>query len=158
VLLQHQKLLLHASYIITERGAILFTAPSGTGKSTQAELWKVHRNAFIVNGDRAVIGLQGENVNAYGFPLSGSSPDCHNRTKKLLAIVSLEQAKQNSVRRLRLTEALPVFINGSYLPPEYQADLSNIVDTAVQIAKCVPIIELSCLPDEGAVAALESIL
>lgn len=158
MLLQHQKLLLHASYIITERGAILFTAPSGTGKSTQAELWRAHRNAFIVNGDRAVIGLQGEIASAYGFPLSGSSPDCHNRTEKLLAVVALKQAKHNSVRRLSFTEAVPVFINGSYLPPEYQADLPQLVDTALQITKYVPIIELSCLPDEGAVAALESVL
>lgn len=46
---------LHSSYIIKDDEAILFTAPSGTGKSTQAELWKKYNNAIIVNGDRTLI-------------------------------------------------------------------------------------------------------
>ena len=32
---------LHSSYVLTKQGeALLFSAPSGTGKSTQAELWR----------------------------------------------------------------------------------------------------------------------
>ncbi len=158
ILLQRNKLLLHASYISTEHGAIVFTAPSGTGKSTQAELWRRHRNAFVVNGDRAVIAKEGENAFAYGFPLSGSSTDCHNRTAKLLAIVSLQQAQKNEVRHLSASEALTALVNGSYLPEEFQTDLPQLIDTALSIAQHVPILELRCLPDESAVAALEQAL
>ena len=39
-LLQRSAVILHASYIDWDGSAILFTGPSGTGKSTQAELWE----------------------------------------------------------------------------------------------------------------------
>lgn len=158
MLLKKGRLLIHSSCILTPDGAIVFTAPSGTGKSTQAELWRQYLNALIVNGDRSVVGLSGGNVMAYGFPLSGSSNDCLNRTAKLRAIVSLKQAKQNTIRRLSPSEAIAVFINGSYLSDDHQKDLPLIVDAAIPIAQKVPIYELSCLPDEGAVALLEKTL
>lgn len=158
VLLKHSKLLLHAAYILTERGAILFTAPSGTGKTTQAELWKAHRNARIINGDRAVAGLQNGIPTAYGFPLSGSSADCMNISAPLRAIVFLKQAPENAVRVLRGTEAVSVLMNRTALPDEYRSDLPVTLDTAISLAEKVPILELSCRPDIGAVIALENAL
>lgn len=158
VLLRKDMLLLHAAYISTSKGAILFTAPSGTGKSTQAELWKQYRNAFIVNGDRAVIGLEEGVPTAYGFPISGSSTDCHNRSAKIRAIISLRQAPKNSVKRLTVAQGVQVLVNGTYLPPAYQDDLSRTIDASLLIAQSVPIFELSCLPDESAVIALEEAL
>jgi len=158
VLLLRRKLVIHASYIVTERGAIIFTAPSGTGKSTQAELWRKHRNAFVVNGDRAVIAMKNEEVWAYGFPLSGSSSDCHNRSAKVLAIVSLQQAPENEVRSLSASEALTAIVNGSYLPDEFAADLPRLIDAALCIVQSVPVVRLRCLPDETAVDALETYL
>ncbi len=158
VLLKKERLLIHSSYILTPDGAIIFTAPSGTGKSTQAALWKQHRNALIVNGDRSVVGLCDGIAMAYGFPLSGSSDDCLNRTAKLRAIVSLKQAKRNTIRRLTPSEAITVFINGSYLSENYQQDLPLIVDSAIPITRKVPMFELSCLPNEGAVELLEKTL
>lgn len=158
VLLHKNKLLLHSSYILTQEGAILFTAPSGTGKSTQAELWKQYRSAYIVNGDRAVVGIEAGIPTAYGFPFSGSSLDCQNHSAKLRAIVSLKQAPQNSVKRLNISQGVQVLVNGTYLPREYREDLSRSIDTAMLIAQSTPIFELACLPDESAVIALEQAL
>ncbi len=158
VLLLRQKLVLHASYVLTQHGAIIFTAPSGTGKSTQAELWREHRNAFVVNGDRAVVAMNNDEVWAYGFPLSGSSNDCHNRSAKVLAIVSLQQAPENEVYRLSASEALTAIINGSYLPDEFAADLPLLIDAALRIAQTVRVVRLRCLPDKTALEALEAYL
>ena len=158
ILIQRQRLLLHASYIHTQKGAIVFTAPSGTGKSTQAELWKKHRGATIINGDRAVVCIQNGVAMAHGFPMSGSSSDCLNQSGKLLAIVSLVQASENKVRKLSTREALTVLINGSYLPPEYREDLAQVIDVALPIVQKIPVLELSCLPDQGAVDALSDAL
>lgn len=157
-LLRHKKLVLHASYIVTEQGAIIFTAPSGTGKSTQAELWKAHRNATIVNGDRAVIGLDNGIPKAYGYPLSGSSQYCLNHTANLRAIVSLKQSPENTIKRLTGFEQILILINGSFLPQEYAADLPLVIDTADEISTHVPVLQLSCRPDEDAVRLLESTL
>ncbi len=155
ILLLRQRLLLHASYIFTRHGGIVFTAPSGTGKSTQAELWRTYRDATVVNGDRAVIGVHKGEPMAHGFPLSGSSGDCLNRSSKLLAVVSLKQAPENTVRRLMPGEAVGALVNGSYLPEEYRADLPKLVDVSLAVAQAVPILELRCRPDREAVEILE---
>ena len=157
-LLLHSKLLIHASYILTDRGAVAFTAPSGTGKSTQAELWRQHRDALIVNGDRCVVGLRENAAFAYGYPASGSSTDCRNITAPLRAIVALKQAKSNAVRSFSGAQAVRVLVNGCYLPKEYRADLPAVMQTAIELAGSVPILELSCLPDESAVCVLEDYL
>ena len=66
----------HCSFVARDNGAILFTAPSGTGKSTQADLWRDFRNAEIINGDRAAVCVKEGRVFAEGIPFSGSSSHC----------------------------------------------------------------------------------
>lgn len=92
--------ILHSSFIDVGGEAVLFTAPSGTGKSTQAELWREHRGAVVVNGDRSVLRIVDSVPCASGLPYSGSSGICLNRTLPLRAIVYIEQAMENSVTRL----------------------------------------------------------
>ncbi len=155
VLLNKERILLHASYICHGDRAIVFTAPSGTGKSTQADLWHTHRDARILNGDRAVIGLRGETPYAFGFPMSGSSPYCENVSLPLCCIVSLLQGPENRIRRLQGREALRVILNGTYSDPKHRGDLIRNIDTALKLLH-TPVFELSCRPDLGAVEALEA--
>ena len=49
--------ILHSSFIEVGGKAVLFTAPSGTGKSTQAGLWRENRGAVVINGDRSVLRI-----------------------------------------------------------------------------------------------------
>lgn len=159
VLLRHgQRHVLHASYVLTARGALLFTAPSGTGKSTQAELWRKHRDALVVNGDRAVLGLADGKPTAFGYPCCGSSEDCLAQNAPVWAVVSLRQAPKNAVRRLTGAEAVLRLLNGGYLPPQYRDDLPAAFDLAASLAEAVPIFELSCVPNVSAVEALEAAL
>lgn len=158
ILARHGAMLLHAAYILTPRGAVLFTAPSGTGKSTQAELWRQHRDALVVNGDRAALGLRGGVATAYGFPLCGTSDDCLNRCAPVRAVVRLYQASRNEARRLKGAEAVRVLLNGTYLPAEYRSELPHLFDTAVRLAEHIRVFALSCVPDGTAVDALETAL
>lgn len=154
VLLQKGRMILHASYIEYEGKGIIFTAPSGTGKSTQADLWQLHRGARILNGDRAVIGLRDKTPYVFGFPMSGSSPYCENRNLPLCCIVSLLQGPENRIRKLKGKEALRVIINGTYADPKHRNDLIQNINTAVELLH-TPVFELSCRPDLGAVEVLE---
>lgn len=54
-MLQKDSFILHSAYIRHRGRAILFSAPSGTGKSTQASLWAQYAGAEIINGDRALL-------------------------------------------------------------------------------------------------------
>lgn len=150
------KLLLHCAYILHEGRAILFTAPSGTGKSTQAALWQRYRGSEIINGDRAALGLEDGIVTAYGLPVSGSSDDCRNVTAPVAAIVGLSQARENRAAPLPLPRAVKCLLSGTYLPPEFSQDLPMLFDLASDLAQRVPVFHLDCLPDEGAVTALEA--
>ncbi len=154
ILLKKERIILHASYIRYGDTGILFTAPSGTGKSTQADLWHLHRGADILNGDRAVIGLRGEIPYVFGFPMSGSSPYCENVSLPLRCIVSLQQGPENRIRRLKGKEALKVILNGTYADPKHRDDFVRNIDTALKLLH-TPVFELSCRPDLGAVETLE---
>ena len=91
--------ILHCSYIVHGNHAILFSGPSGIGKSTHAELWQQYvDDTRIINGDRCLITLLADGTYmANGWPVCGSSGICHDESHPLLAIVFIEQTADNQV-------------------------------------------------------------
>lgn len=150
-----QGVILHASYIEFNGKAILFTAPSGTGKSTQAELWQRYRNAEIINGDRVVIRLIDGKVYAAGIPFAGSSEFCKNQELPLEAIVYLQQAPHTEIERLKGFHAFRKVWEGCTVNTWNQKDLNKAVDLVTGIVGTVPVYHLACTPDESAIIALE---
>ena len=150
--------LFHCACIAYRGKAILFTAPSGTGKTTQAELWKKNRQAVIINGDRAAIRLIDGIPMAQGVPYLGSSDYCENQTLSIAAIVYLSQAPKTAARRLRGYEAFSRIWEG--ISAEYwdRADMERISHTAAQTAARIPVFHMPCTPDEDAVTVLEEAL
>lgn len=144
-------LMLHCALIEYEGRGIVFTAPSQTGKSTQASLWEKHRGARTLNGDRAVLRATEDGTFAYGSPWAGSSDLYIDRRVPLRAVIMLEQAKENRIRTLSHAEGLGLFVQQSSLPlwePElFEAGMR----TLEKIITGVPMGMLSCLPDAGAV-------
>ncbi|MGN0644691.1 MAG: hypothetical protein ACI4JH_07025, partial [Gemmiger sp.] len=134
--------------------AFAVCAPSGTGKTTHARLWRDSKNALILNGDRAVVGKSGAGWTAYGTPWSGTSGEQINRHAPLKALVVLERAPQNSVERL---QGLSAF--GSVLPhllyPAWDKPLAvTAIDGLNDLLETVPVYRLRCRPDAGAVDVL----
>ena len=150
--------LFHSSYIGVDGKAILFTAPSGTGKSTQAELWRRLRGAEILNGDRSGVCLRDGQAIACGVPFAGSSEICKNVTLPLAAVVYLRQAPQTTIRPLRGAEAFHRVWEGCSINTWDRTDVENVTDTVTRVLSAVPVFELACTPDESAVAALEGVL
>lgn len=151
-------LILHSSYIKLNDKGILFTAPSGTGKSTQADLWKKYRNAEILNGDRCGIKKMNDTFYTMGVPFSGSSNICKNVTLPLQCIVYLAQAKTTRIRKLVGYEAFRRLWEGigvNLWDKENTELISNLVS---ELISQVPIYYLECTPDESAVLALERVL
>lgn len=158
LIVQNRGFLFHCSYIEHEGGAILFTAPSGTGKSTQAELWRQYRNAKVINGDRAAVCLGADGFEAWGVPFSGSSGISHYSRLPLRAIVYLSQAPQTDIRVLTGVQAFRKLWEGCSLHTWDREDVSLCSDTVMKAALQIPVFHLACTPDESAVLALEQAL
>ena len=148
-------MILHGACIDYNGRAIVFTAPSGTGKSTQAQLWMTHRNARIINGDRVVLMEKEGQFFAAGLPFAGSSEYCENVTLPLAAVVYLRQAPVTSIRTLRNREAFRNIWEGCSVNAWNRDDTECTLKLTEKLLTQVSIYELACTPDESAVDALE---
>ncbi len=148
-------ILFHSSYIRIKDEAVLFTAPSGTGKSTQADLWVKYRNAELLNGDRSAVLLEEDGVFVHGIPFSGSSSVRKNVKLPLRAIVYLAQAKQTRIERLKGAKAFRCIWEGCSVNVWHGGDIELCSRTVSELAMRIPVYYLPCTPDETAVLALE---
>lgn len=154
LLLRHDGLILHSSFIRWQGHGILFTAPSGTGKSTQASLWEEYMGAEILNGDRAGIRYVNGHWTAYGLPYAGSSHIYRKESAPICAIVALRQGPENLIKPMTTTEALRALF------PEFSAHrwnpvfMNKVLDIASDMLQEIPIYCLECRPDYGAVRLL----
>lgn len=154
LLLPFKTLLFHASYINYNGEAILFTANSGVGKSTQADLWRQHMGAEVINGDKAGISVETHGVFAHGLPFCGTSGICKNKSLPLKAIVLLSQAPENKISRVTGVRAIQSLMGNIYLDFVTPGETQQCVDALIELLSTVPVYHLQCTPDENAVKCL----
>lgn len=158
LLLTYNALILHSSFIRWQGHGILFSAPPGTGKSTQASLWESHMGADILNGDRAGIRHVNGTWYAYGLPYAGSSRIYRNECAPIRTIVVLRQGPENVIRPMPLIPALRALL------PEFSAQrwnssfMNKMLDIAVDLLQEIPVYCLECRPDYEAVQLLYNTL
>lgn len=158
VLLNRGAAILHASYIEWNGKAILFTAPSQTGKSTQSNLWNKNENATIINDDRVLIRNKDNVWKAYGYPSCGSSHICINRTLPIQAIVVLQQGSENKVVELSDADKIKALVSGTEVFTCNSEEIEMSIQLSKTIASEVQIIKLVCLPNDDAVDVLKTYL
>ena len=150
-----QTLLMHASAVSWNGQGLVFTAPSGTGKTTQAELWARYKGAKILNGDKVFLKQEENAIHAWGSPWKGSSPYALNESAPLKAIVVLRQAKKNTIRRLDTLEAMELFVPHVFFPKWDEKCEQAVLDFLDVVMSQTPIYLLCCRPDEEAVELTE---
>lgn len=151
-------LILHSSFIEVNGKAILFTAPSGTGKSTQADLWKEFRGARVLNGDRTLLVRTKEGFKAAGFPFSGSSGIFENKILPISAIVMIRQAERCSGKKEDIVQSFKRIypeITRNYWDTEYEDTVIKVLN---DLLLEVQTISLDCTMGEDTVECLEKIL
>ena len=151
---RHDAMILHSSLVRWNGKAILFSAPSGTGKSTQADLWETYMGSETLNGDRSGLRkIDGVWV-AHGLPYAGSSGIYRNESAPIAAIVMLSQGPENVIEPLRPAQCLrkifPEVTLHRWDPEFMDWGISQITD----LVSSVPCYHLSCRPDRGAVELL----
>lgn len=156
ILLSKGVLHLHCSFVLYKGKAILFTGPSGIGKTTQAELWRDYADGLIVNGDAALIRKVDGVWTAFGTPIHGSSPYCENRQAPIVALIRLDQGKENMLEPMNgykaLTTCLPEFYHPK-LEPETEEVFWHTID---EFFSEIPVYHMTCRPDREAVELVKN--
>ena len=159
IMAHHNRVILHSAYITYHGEGIVFTAPSGTGKSTQAALWaNSHDDVEIINGDRSILSCDEGRPMVHGLPFSGTSGICKNVSAPLRAAVVLRQGRENRIRRLEQAEAVRLLLSECAVSPWDSEGTKNILDLLIRITEQIPVYYFSCLPDQSAVRVLEEVL
>lgn len=154
-------LVLHGSSLAFDGNGLVFSAPSGTGKSTHTGLW---RQAYgdrvtVINDDKPTIRFNetGEAL-VYGAPWSGKTDLNTNTVAPLRAVVFLERGTTDTIRRLSATEAL-LYMNRELSMPYHDEALGlTLLDTATRLVQTVPMFLLSCTPTQQAVETVRKAL
>lgn len=143
IMKKHKAIWMHGSSILFNSKAILFSAPSGVGKSTHTRLWKQYvPNIEHINDDKNIIIFQNNQLTLYGNPWSGKHQIDSNISAPLVAIVFLYQSKENKIVKLSKKEAfLKIF--KQVIQPFDKSVIDDWNDVTDELLK-VPIYELGC--------------
>ncbi len=144
-LVDYGVLLTHGSAICVDGRAYIFTAKSGTGKSTHAGLWRelFKERAFMINDDKPLLKVGDTGVMVYGTPWNGKHGLGRNACAPLEAIAYLNRAQNNRAERMSAAEAYPVLVQQSYSSKD-AGTLRKILDMEKRIIQTVPFYRLWC--------------
>ena len=149
---RHYRFLMHGASIAYEGKAFLFTAPSGTGKSTHIRLWKkyIGDKVKIVNGDKPFVSLDNGKFFIYGTPWAGKERWQRNCREELHGICVVQRGLTNTIREATAEEALSILLKQIYIPTE-ATSVAFTLEFLDQLIKKIPIYILTCDISESAV-------
>ena len=156
---EYNTFLFHGSALSVNGEGILFAAPSGTGKSTHAALW---RKAFgdevvMVNDDKPLIRVE-EEVTVFGTPYNGKHRLGLNISVPLKALGIIERSLKNSVQKVTKEEIkalYPRFLQQMYRPAD-PAMLSASIELLDRMLSIVPVYRIFCnMEPEAAIVCRE---
>ena len=156
VLKYQDAIMIHSSSIKYNDSGILFIAKSGTGKSTQAKLWKNYYDVIQINDDKNILILEDDNLMIYGNPYSGKSCIDENISTKLTHLVFIYQNKENVIssitKRQQMLLLMPQITNSSFM---YNKEKWNRLTDKLLLGKGYL---LGCTISKEAVDLLKSVL
>ena len=148
---QFSRMLLHASILQYGDDAYAFLGRSGTGKSTHTKLWlQCLSNTFVLNGDKPILAEKEDCFIAYGTPWQGREGWGCKGQAPLKALCFLEQAKENSIRKLTPAETASRLFLQILIPSQEEAAAATL-DLADHLIAKTPAYLLKCDISEQAV-------
>ena len=144
-LLDYEGFMLHSSAVVVDGKAYLFSASSGTGKSTHTNLWlqAFGDRAYILNDDKPALRMVNGKWYAFGTPWSGKYDLSVNVGVELAGVAVLERAKKNEIERFGGSSAIFNLLSQANRPKEYNKREKLLILIDKLIAD-VPIWKLKC--------------
>lgn len=141
----------HSSAVMVDGEVYLFTAPSGTGKSTHARLWRelLGDKVVMVNDDKPIVRYINGEFYVYGTPWTGKHGLGGNVRGKLKAICRIQQAKENCIRKADNREMIFVIMGQTVRPSELDR-MRNLMDLIDKMLSSVDKYCMGCNMDISA--------
>lgn len=150
-LLSRDTLLFHGSVISVDGQGYLFTAVSGTGKSTHTRLWRQRfgDRCVMVNDDKPLLRITENGVMACGTPWDGKHRLSTNTMVPLKGLVILERGERNEIVPISAGEAFPMLLQQCHRPAD-ATKLSKTLGLLDQITQKTGLYRLKCNMDPEA--------
>ncbi len=156
-LIDFDGLMIHASAVLYKGDAYLFSADSGTGKSTHTQLWlkAFGDEAQILNDDKPAVRFIGDKFYAYGTPWSGKTDFSVNTRANLKGICLIHRAKENSIKRVEAGAVLPDLLKQTLRPIDVDK-MEKYLKNVDKMLEKIPVYSMGCNMDvEAAHVAYE---
>lgn len=155
LLLENQALILHAASIVYQGQAILFTAPSGTGKTTQTNLWHSNLNDVEdLNGDRTLLQKTENGWYACGFPICGSSGRCEQKAVPIKSVIIVRRGELEEVCELSALQSVMTLYSEITIPNLDQKYPKQAMGLLEDLVRNVPVIQYACTMNNTAFTTL----
>ena len=139
-MIDNDTILFHGSVVAVDGIGYLFTAKSGTGKSTHTRLWREYLGdkAVMVNDDKPLLHISESGVIAYGTPYNGKHRLGANISVPLKAICILTRAEDNHIEPITREQAYTMLLQQVYRP----ADMLKMTETLAMVDRLADIVKL----------------
>ena len=144
----YDTVLFHGSVIAVDGQGFLFTAKSGTGKSTHTRLWREYfgEKAVMVNDDKPLLRITDSGVIAYGTPYNGKHRLGCNMSVPLKAVCILTRGEKNSIIPIGKAEAYAMLLQQIYRPQD-PLQMAKTLKLADRLAENTKLYRLACNMD-----------
>ena len=150
-MIEFDTVLFHGSVIAVDGAGYLFTAKSGTGKSTHTRLWQAYfgDRAVMVNDDKPLLKITDSGVTAYGTPYNGKHRLGSNISVPLKAICILTRSADKHIEANTREQAYTILLQQVYRPAD-MLKMTKTLELVDRLADSVKLYKLDCNMDISA--------
>ena len=145
VLIEKNIVLCHGSVIAVDGEGYLFTAKSGTGKSTHTRLWmeEFKERGVVVNDDKPLLEVTNAGIMVYGTPWDGKHRLSSNIVVPLKAVCVINRNEKNYVEIVDKKRIYPMLLQQIYRPYD-STRLSKTLKLMGQIMERAELYNIYC--------------
>ena len=158
VLVDFDTVLFHGSALSMDGSAYIFTAKSGTGKSTHASIWRrlFGDRVVMINDDKPLLKIKDGEVVVFGTPWCGKHGLGANVSAPLKSVAIIERAENNSISPCPDSDAFVHLYNQTYRIPD-KNKLARTLSLLYKLRSAVSIFVLKCnMEDDAARTAYDA--
>lgn len=155
VLEKYDGFFFHSSALMLDGEAYVFTAQSGTGKSTHTLMWREHFGGRVtmINDDKPIIRKTDGGFFIYGTPWMGKSNIGGNLKAPVKAVYVLRRSEENYARKAQTGEVFKEILEATVIPND-KRNMTILLSLLDEFFSSAKLILLECnISDEAVTAA-----